>query len=321
MHPNRRLFVAGALAGAAVLRSRPSSGDALPTVRVAASPNSDVAPLLWAMHTDMFTKSGLNVVFTPMATGSIISPAVVAGSLDIGYSALTSLINGHVHGIPFVTIAPAGMYRTTDPNGFILAAKDSPLKTGRDFAGKTIGSPSLGDVSALVSTAWVAQTGGDLSQVKVVEIPNTLAIAALADGRIDAFSAVDPWVTMALDSGKVRILAKAYDTIAPQFLISTWFATDAFVAKNRDLVTRFERVIRDATPAAYAHPAELIPLIAAFTNLAPAMISRTLKNLNALYLDPVIVQPMIDFLAKYRVIPKAFDARELISVAALTPAK
>lgn len=321
-HVTRRSFVTGAAAvGFAALGSRPARGDTAATLRVAASPNSDVAPFLYALHTGMFNAAGLNVVFTPMATGSIISPAVAAGSLDIGYSALTSLISGHVHGVPFVLIAPAGMYDTNNPNGFMMTLKDSTLKTGRDFSGKTIGAPSLGDVAALVSKAWVAQTGGDLAQLKVVEVPNTLSVAALGDGRIDAFSAVDPWVTMAMNSGKVRILAKDYDTIAPRFLISSWFATQSFVAANTDVVQRFERVLLAATPAAYAHRDALIPMLVDFTKLDVTIIRQTLKDLNGRYLDRTTIQPMVDFLAKYQVIPKSFDARDLISSAALEPAK
>jgi hypothetical protein len=51
------------------------------------------------------------------------------------------------------------------------------------------------------------------------------------------------------------------------------------------------------------------------------MIARTLKDSNASYLDPKTIQPMIDILAKYHVIEKGFDARDLISTTALSPGK
>jgi ABC-type nitrate/sulfonate/bicarbonate transport system substrate-binding protein len=87
----------------------------------------------------MFAKAGLNVDFTQMTTGAVVAQAVAGGAIDIGYSALTALIVGHVRNIPFVLIAPAGMYQTASPIGSMLVRKDSSLATGRDFAGKTIG--------------------------------------------------------------------------------------------------------------------------------------------------------------------------------------
>jgi NitT/TauT family transport system substrate-binding protein len=154
-----------------------------------------------------------------------------------------------------------------------------------------------------------------------VEVPNPLLLPALLDGRIDAFTSVDPWVTRALDSGEVRVLAKSFDSIAPSFLITSWFSNTAFVEKNRDLVERFARVLREAAVDANAHRAEIVSLIASYTKLDPTMIARTLKDSNASYLDPKTIQPMIDILAKYHVIEKGFDARDLISTTALSPGK
>jgi NitT/TauT family transport system substrate-binding protein len=256
-----------------------------------------------------------------MTTGAVVAQAVAGGAIDIGYSALTALIVGHVRNIPFVLIAPAGMYQTASPIGSMLVRKDSSLATGRDFAGKTIGAPTLLDVSAIVSSAWVDQTGGNSKSLKFVEVPNPLLLPALLDGRIDAFTSVDPWVTRALDSGEVRVLAKSFDSIAPSFLITSWFSNTAFVEKNRDLVERFARVLREAAVDANAHRAEIVSLIASYTKLDPTMIARTLKDSNASYLDPKTIQPMIDILAKYHVIEKGFDARDLISTTALSPGK
>lgn len=317
----RRSFVAAAAAGACLLVSRPSRGEVAPVIRVAASPNSDVAPLWYALSKGMFAKAGLNVDFTQMTTGAVVAQAVAGGAIDIGYSALTALIVGHVRNIPFVLIAPAGMYQTASPIGSMLVRKDSSLATGRDFAGKTIGAPTLLDVSAIVSSAWVDQTGGNSKSLKFVEVPNPLLLPALLDGRIDAFTSVDPWVTRALDSGEVRVLAKSFDSIAPSFLITSWFSNTAFVEKNRDLVERFARVLREAAVDANAHRAEIVSLIASYTKLDPTMIARTLKDSNASYLDPKTIQPMIDILAKYHVIEKGFDARDLISTTALSPGK
>jgi ABC-type nitrate/sulfonate/bicarbonate transport system substrate-binding protein len=83
------------------------------------------------------------------------------------------------------------------------------------------------------------------------------------------------------------------------------------------VVDQFNRVLRDASAYANAHRAEVVPLIAAFTKLEPALVARTMKGASGDYLEAKDIQPMIDATAKYGVIDKPFNAQDLISPAAL----
>jgi NitT/TauT family transport system substrate-binding protein len=311
------IFIATALP----LGSRPASADVVATVRVAAPPTADVAPLIYAMRNGMFAKAGIDVDFTLMSTGSAVSQGVAGGAIDIGYSALTALIAGHARGFPFVLVAPGGMYQTSNPDAFMVVRKDSALKSGRDFAGKTIGVPSLRDLDGIATSGWVDQNGGNSQTLKFVELPSPAMLPALLDGRIDAFTNANPWITLAIDSGKVRVLSKSLDSIAPRFLITAWFANASFVEKNRDIITRFEHVLQDAAAAANAHRTEMVPLIASYTKLDPALIARMPHDFDSSYLDPALIQPMIDASAKYHAIEGGFDARDFISQTALTRGK
>jgi NitT/TauT family transport system substrate-binding protein len=305
-------------AAALSLGGRPALADVIATVRVAAPPTADVAPLIYAMRNGMFTKAGITVDFSLMSTGSAVSQGVAGGAIDIGYSALTALIAGHSRGIPFVLVAPGGMYQTSNPDAYMVVRKDSTLKNGRDFTDKTIGVPSLRDLDGIATSGWVDQNGGNSLSLKFVELPSPAMLPALLDGRIDAFTNANPWITLAIDSGKVRVLSKSLDSIAPRFLITAWFANAGYVDKNRDIVTRFEHVLQDAAAAANAHRAEMIPLIASYTKLDPELIARMPHDFDSSYLDPALIQPMIDASAKYRAIDKSFDARDFISPTALS---
>jgi NitT/TauT family transport system substrate-binding protein len=308
------IFVAAALP----LADRPAAADVMATIRVAGPPTADVAPLIYAMRNGMFAKAGINVDFTLMSTGSAVSQGVAGGAIDIGYSALTALIAGHSRGIPFVLVAPGGMYQSSTPDAFMVVRKDSPLKNGRDFAGKTIGVPSLRDLDGIATSAWVDQNGGNSQSLKFVELPSPAMLPALLDGRIDAFTNANPWITLAIDSGNVRVLSKSLDSIAPRFLITAWFANASYVDKNRDVLTRFERVLQDAAISANAHRADMIPLMASYTKLDPALIARMPHDFDSSDLDPALIQPMIDASAKYHAIEKSFDARDFISPTALS---
>jgi NitT/TauT family transport system substrate-binding protein len=291
------------------------------TIRVAAPATADVAPLVYGLKKGLFARAGLTVEFAQMATGSSVTQAVAGGSIDVGYSALTALIAGHSRGIPFTLIAPAGFYRSESPAAYMVVRKDSTLKSGGDFAGKTIGVPSLKDLDAVASSAWIEANGGMLSSVRFIELPSPSLLPALVDGRIDAFTNADPWITLAIDSGRTRVVSKAFDGIATHFLYTAWFATNKYVDDNRGIVERFERVLRDAAIEANAHRSEVVPIIADYTKLEPAVIAKMLKEFYTGPLDPKLIQPLIDASVKYHVTDKPFEAAEFISPAALKPAK
>jgi ABC-type nitrate/sulfonate/bicarbonate transport system substrate-binding protein len=315
----RRLFVA---VGLAILTGGPAAGQTPPapvplTIRVAASATSDVVPLIYAVKKGLFTKAGIDVDFTAMATGAAVSQGVVGGSIDIGYSALGALIAGHARGVPFLLIAPAGEYDTNNPATVMVVRKNASFSSGHDFAGKTIGAPTLKDLDALATAAWIDDHGGSSDAAHYIELPNPALLPALIEGRIDAFTLGEPWITQALDSGQVRVFAKSLDDVAPHFLITGWFSTAGYIDAHRDAVIRFERVLRDATDYANAHQTEMIPYLALYTKLDTAIIARTMRFHHATSLDPKLVQPMIDVSLRYHAIPGRFDAKDLISPTAL----
>ena len=306
-----------AAAGAPLLAGRAARAQQLTTIRVGVPQTQDVVQVLYAQKAGLFAKAGLNVEIVPLVNGAAISAAVAGGSLEIGESSLGGLISGHIRGIPFQLIAPAGIYTSDDPYAAFIVRKDATFASGHDLEGKTLASPALKDLDWLANASWVEQNGGNFSAVKSVEMPNPTMLPALLDGRIDGFTVGEPWMTRALDSGKTRVLAKSFGAIAPRFLMTGWFATSDYVEHNRDVVERFNRALLDATVYANTHKAEIIPMLADYLKLDPALIARTMKGAEGEYLDPALIQPMIDASAKHGLIPHGFNATELISPAAL----
>ena len=319
-----RFFRCGLVLGAGSVLAFPAaaiaqtaSPPAPATVTVGAPPSQDVGPILYAIRAGLFAKAGLTIDLQQMANGAAISAGVAGGALQIGFSSLQGVIAGHARGIPFSMIAPGGVYVPEDPYAYMFVRKDSPYKTGADLNGKTLGSPALKDLDWIANAEWMEKNGGDFKSAKSIELANPALLPALVAGRLDAYTVGQPWATVALDSGNVRIIGKSFDAIAPHFLMTGWFSTNDYVDHNRDVVERFSRVIRDATVYANAHKSEMIPLLAAFTKLDPGLIARTMKGVDGEYLEAKDIQPMIDATAKYGVIDKPFAAQDLISPAAL----
>jgi NitT/TauT family transport system substrate-binding protein len=291
------------------------------TLRVGAAPDDQSKPILYAQQAGLFAKAGLNVQLVSLTGGgAAIAAAVAGGSLDLGKSNSLELIAAHVRGLPFTIVAPGAGTGTGDHNGAIIVAARSPLRTARDLNGKTIGVISLVTIQSIAVRSWIDANGGDSTSVHFVEVPPSATQAALDQGRIDAASVLEPILSQATAAG-ARVLAYPYGSIAPHFDGADYFTTTDFVAKRRDVVERFARVMHDANVFVAAHEAETNGLVAAYSKIDPAVLAHMAHSERPAYLDPAALQALIDQAAKYKYIGRTFAAHELISDAALKPPK
>ncbi len=201
---DRRTFLA---AGAAVtLFPSRVRAQGLTKIRIAASADGSVIGALYGAQSGIFQKLGLDVQVTRASSGSAISAAVIGGSLELGKASLFGIIEGHVHGIPFVLQSGASTFDSVAPTAGFLVAKNSPIRTGSDLNGKTVAVSSLGDLFAIASWAWVDQHGGDWRSIKLAELPASAAADAIAAGRVDAATLAVPTMSDAIASGSADCL-------------------------------------------------------------------------------------------------------------------
>jgi NitT/TauT family transport system substrate-binding protein len=288
------------------------------TLHLTASPDDDVAPILYAQKAGLFARAGVSVVVDKSASGAAAAAAVLSGSYDIAKSSLVSLMEAHVKGVPFTLIAPAGVYDDATPFAQLLVPRDSPIHSAKDLDGKLLSVPALHDIGQVSDSAWADAHGGDSRTLKFVEFPMSGAAAALDQKRIDATTIVGPAMDAAMATGKFRSLGPSFGAIAPHFLFSGWFTTKAWAAQHADIVKRFARVWADAATYANAHHAETEPLIADFTLISLDDVHKMTRGVFGTTLKASDIQPVIDIAAKYQMIEHPFSAQELIDPSALT---
>jgi NitT/TauT family transport system substrate-binding protein len=298
------------LGGMRVGAQSPPAGRPL---RIAIAPSDGVTSVVYAKAAGLFEKAGLDVQIDTQSNGAAVAAAIVSGSYDIGNSSLTSVFAAHEKGIPFTFVAPAGVYDARAPFTGAIVLKDSPLRLDKDAEHAVIGLVSLSGTGHDAFCGWVEQHGGDPSTIRFVEVPFSAAAAALEAHRIVASETVTPAMTTALDTGNFRFIP-VYSGIAPQFLISAWFASTDYVAKNRETVRTFARVVASAGTYANAHHAETAPIMAEFTKIPVDVMLRMPRALQGVTLSVGLIQPVIAAAAKYGVLKRAFPASEIIGV-------
>ena len=303
----------GAASLAPFVRWDPAAAATPETLRVMLFPTDGVKTLLWAQQQGLFAKHGVTAEFIKMANGAATIPALVGGSGEIGAGSLFPMFAAHARGLPIKLVAPASLYLSDHADSLLLVATDSPFRTARDLNGKVLGVDSLNDVYTLATRAWVDQNGGDGQSVKATEIPAVQAFAALTAGRIDAAVFKTPYASIALNTGKARLLGKPLDAIAPRILLSAWIATESFIAKDPQAIAGFQAGVREAAPYTNAHPEATVDLIAKFSGQEPEQVRNSVRATSAVTVTLPELQRPLDFAVRYGLIPKAFDVHEMLA--------
>jgi ABC-type nitrate/sulfonate/bicarbonate transport system substrate-binding protein len=306
----RVLGIAFALAASALLPAAAQTGPL--TIRVGVLPNDDMIALLYGVKTGMFLKAGLDVQIDRSASnGAAIAAAVSGGSLDLGKSSLQTLIEAHIHNVPFVLIGTAAVYDSRAPYAGLLVKKDSPFNSVTDIQSGIIGLSSAKDVAQIALLKSLDDAGLSGKNLQFTEIPMSAGAAALDQGRTVAQEISYPLAQAAVDSGKFRFLP-ALDTFGKTFAFSVYFTTRDYATKNAAAVKTFTRVLADAARFTNTHHDVTAPMLADYSGIALATIQRMPRVNNGTGISASSVQPMIDAEAKYGFIDHAFPAADMI---------
>jgi NitT/TauT family transport system substrate-binding protein len=273
----------------------------------------------YGARSGLFARYGLNVTVTSVNNGAAAAAAVIGGDADVAMANVLTLIQAYRRGVAMRMIAPNYLESSDKPTVAVLVLKESPLRTARDLAGKTVGAPGLVDAISIGMRAWIEQNGADAKAVRFVEMPIATTVAMLESSRADAVGSIEPFVTQAMSSGKLRVLTYPMAALGARLQLGSYIVMEPNVEKKLDAMTRLARALHEASAFTSTHPAETVELVASYSGATPETVAKMNREVDPEYCDPRLIQPVINALAKYGGIDQAFPAAEIISTAALKP--
>ncbi len=279
----------------------------------------DLSPFFIAQEKGYFKEAGLEVNPVAMVGGAAIQPALASGALNIGWTNVVSMFQGHQEGFDYRYIASGALAKRGTNEVFgVQVALDSPIQSAKDLAGKTIATNTIGNITQAIGQHWIDRNGGDSSKLKWVEVPFPNMEAAVVQKHIDAFVAVEPFVTVpSLVNKKTRVLARPAGSIAPRFLIASFFSSDAWIQKNLDTVKAFVAALHRGIDAHNADLDGAKAIIAKSTGLSPEVLKvMTLTAFEKRLLESDL-EPIMDLALRYKLINKKFPPRDVIAPFAL----
>ena len=202
----------------------------------------------------IFKRHGLELQIVYTQGSGETQQAVISGSVDIGI-AVGSLgaLGAFSKGAP---VRAVGATMTGANDLFWYVRADSPIKTMKETAGRTVAYSTNGSSTHLSVLAFRKHYGIDFQPVATGSPPATFT--QVMSGQIDVGWSVVPLVVQAVDEGKVRIIGTAGDI--PSFrdqtirLIVT--NTDT-LQKRRSVLLRYLQAYRETVDWMYSDPAAL----------------------------------------------------------------
>jgi NitT/TauT family transport system substrate-binding protein len=281
-------------------------------IRVGTSVVEQAVPILYAAKAGLYEKAGLKVEIQALGGASAVTAALVGGSLEIGRGSSVASITAIAKGLPLTIIGGNSYYDSRKPNVAVVVAADAPIKTPKDLEGKTLAATSLQDFNSVATFQWLDSFHVDRSTIHYVEIPPSATLAAIEQKRVVGSTLIEPFLSLALASGKVRAIGYPYDTVAKRFADSVLFANVKWANEHVDLVRRFLNVTREANTYITAHEEESASILSERGGFDPVAFKNMKHADLGVVITPAEVQPVIDTAAKYNVIPKALQASDIL---------
>ncbi len=281
-------------------------------IRIANLGYTDASALpIYAAQSGIFKKYGLDATITTFNGGGAIIAAIAGGSLDAGFSNITSAVAAIQRGIPIMILHAANLTAAGHNDALLMKARGSKLKTGADTNGKIIAVTTLGGTLQLGAEVWIDKNGGDSKTVHFVEVPTSNMAAALKQGRIDAAMISEPFLTE--EKADIEPLADAFAAVAQEWISSVFIASKAWVTANPDGAKRFIAALNETAQWANDHHPETAKILAPLSGVPLATFTAMARTSYTDQLTKALMQPGIDAAARYGALKTPYDTADIVA--------
>ncbi|MCC3291605.1 ABC transporter substrate-binding protein [Arthrobacter sp. zg-Y1110] len=245
-----------------------AGGGDLTQVTVGVIPIVDVAPIYLGVQEGFFEEEGLELELQPAQGGAAIVPAVMSGSMDFGFSNISSMLVAKSKGLD-VQVVTAGAASTGEDGadfGGILVNPDAGIETAADLAGKKVAVNTLNNINDTTVRAAVRKAGGDPSGIEFVELAFPDMQAALERGQVDAIQVVEPFLTGGQNAGSTPIASNYVDT-AEDLTVAGYFTTSAKAEDDAETVEKFTAAMNKSLEYAEENPDAVREVLLTYTKI------------------------------------------------------
>jgi NitT/TauT family transport system substrate-binding protein len=208
--------------------------------------------------------------------GSETLQAAISGSADIAMSnGILGVVGAYFKGAP-VRIIGAEMTGVHEVYWYVKS--DSPIKSVKDFEGKTVAFSRPGSSTNLMLLNLLAE-----NNVKGAKPTATGGLPAthtqVMSGQIDVGWAVPPFGVKEISEGKIRVVVKADDIKGMQGqTIRVDVANANSLKTKREAITKFMQIVAKSIDWAYSGDPEVYKMYGEIAKVSPEVAKRSVDD-------------------------------------------
>ncbi|HEV2955168.1 MAG TPA: ABC transporter substrate-binding protein [Xanthobacteraceae bacterium] len=244
MNFDRRIFIAGLAGGAfssALGRAARAQQLEMTVVRLGVANKSHLyyLPLTLAERRGYFRDYGLNVAIADFGGGAQSLDALLEGTVDVVTGAYEHTLRMQAKGQDMRAVTELGRFP-----GIVLALrKDTPYRSAADLRGLKIGVTAPNSSTHFFVLYLMAKAGLKPTDATFVGVGGgPAAVAAVANGEVDAIANLDPVITRLQQDGLIRIAVDSrfprvnYDIFGGTNPAAVLYAKQAFIAAHPNTI-------------------------------------------------------------------------------------
>lgn len=238
------------LAVTLVIHVRPGGADEARQLRLGHFPNITHAQALYARAGGQFEqKIGVPIIWSSFNAGPTAIEAIFGDAVDAAFVGPNPAINGYIKskGGKFVIIAGSA-----SGGAGLVVRKDAGIKTEKDFDGKIIATPQLGNTQDVAARTWFAARGYKFKErggsLTLVPLSNPDQLTLFRKKQIHGAWTVEPWLArLELEGGGELFLDEK--TLWPdrRYVTTHLIASKEFLAKNPRLMRNLLAALVEVT--------------------------------------------------------------------------
>jgi NitT/TauT family transport system substrate-binding protein len=297
----------------------PGIGLPADVLKIGAIPIADHLPLHTAKFMGYFKDQGIQMDIKFMRGGSVILPALIGGSVDLGDSAYTQLFMARDQGFELMAIVPYGRVTpgAKKDASVMVVRTDSGIRGPKDLEGKKIAVITIKSPNWLYGYEWMSRNGANPKKAIWVEIPFPRMFPALRGKQVDALFGTEPFVTVELEKGGVKAIGYPFMEVDPRMEVSGVMAKEEWIRSHQELVGRFAAAFKKAIAYLRSHAEKRPELVDRCTRIKPELVARIKMHEPHFPLDLESLQAHSDMALKWGLIRKKQDVRHFVWPTAL----
>ncbi len=293
-------------------RAQPKAAPA--TIRVVTPPLTNYTPLIVARDKGLFAEENLSVSWAAVQGATLAVEAVYGGSAEVGGTGILESMVARGNGLGVMFFAAGARINSAPPdNSALVVRTGDTIQRPADLAGKKVSVGLVGgSINYIHMQEWLQKKGVDPKTIQFLEIPFSQMADALLRNRLDAVWAVEPFLTIMMQSGNARILAHPYLDNLPGMDITHYIAKESWLKANADVARRFKRAIDRATAHLNGAPKEERDgWVAKFSGVKPDLVAQMALPVFTSEFNVASLRANLDLAVQQKVV-KPFDVNAMI---------